>query len=180
MISGRRLLLWPGMQADSPPAIRRGSYPQCTSRCSPAVGNAGGKAPLGSLWRRRLVLWDPGSDSGRDPHQGRRGVPHAGAASAPGWASMPAHLLLERRAVDVGVMPSLLPALDHTTRVVVGADATVDRRPRQERSGRRWRGRHTTRVGLLLWWRESNFGWFPPPVTRAASGARCSGLSAVK
>jgi hypothetical protein len=83
------------MQAGSLPATRWGSYPQYTSRCSPAVGSVGGKAPPGLLWRRRLALWGPGSDFGRDPHRGRRASPTHGAVSAPGGARMPTHLLLE-------------------------------------------------------------------------------------
>ena len=42
--------------------------------------------------------------------------------------------------VDVGVVPHLLLALDHATGVVVGANATVDWRPRRgvlERGGDR-------------------------------------------
>ena len=56
----------------------------------------GGKVPHESPWKRRLVRWGSGSDSGRGPRRGCRGIPLAGAVSAPGWARMPAHLLLAR------------------------------------------------------------------------------------
>ena len=80
------------------------------------------------------------------------------------------------RAVDVGVVPSLLPALDHAARVVVGTDAVVNLWPWRERGGYRSWGWRAARVGLPCRWGALHFGWLSPTVARATGGTRGSGL----
>ena len=115
-------------------------------------------APPGSLGRRRLPRWGLGSDSGRDPRI----------------------FCSSGRALDVGVVPRLLPASDHTARIVVGTHAVVNWWPWQEGGGcHRW-GWRAAHVGLLRRWGVLYLGWFPPTVAHAASGTRCRDLSAVQ
>ena len=83
------------------------------------------------------------------------------------------------RAVDVGVVPRLLPALDHTTRVVVGTDAVVNRWPWRARSGRHHWGWRAVHVGLRRRRKVLYLGWFPLTMACTASGTRGSDLSAV-
>ena len=84
------------------------------------------------------------------------------------------------RAVDIGMVSRLLPALDNATHVLVGTDTVVNRWPRRERGGcRRW-GWCAAHVGLpRRWGRCTSDGsrppWLAPPAGHEfAACRRCS------